>query len=121
MTHFLDGPAKGQHLMLKRAVRFLRVTESRGKWDALDQPADEPRPDERLYAYEIAGEVGMCHIRASGGRSGFYPIAEYRVVPVQPLDPVMRNTNEWAHWCESQSTAMLSRSPNPSTQTTIEP
>jgi hypothetical protein len=48
MITFLDGPAKGQHLLLKRAPRFLRVTmtiPSAGpselqvaKWDALDQP-----------------------------------------------------------------------------------
>jgi len=58
MTTFEDGPAKGQHLSLQRAPKFLRVVEDGGKWDALDQPTDEPRPGETLYAYRISSEVG---------------------------------------------------------------
>ena len=62
MTTFIDGPAKGQHLALKRAPRFLRVVVADGKWDALDQIEDEPRPGELVYAYEVHGPVGSCHI-----------------------------------------------------------
>ena len=61
MTTFVDGPAKGQRLRLKRAARFLRVTEANGEWDALDQLTDHPRTDEKLWAYEITGQPGMMH------------------------------------------------------------
>lgn len=101
MTTFQDGPAKGQRLMLHRAARFLRVTELNGKWDALDQPSDTPRPDEKLYAYEIVGKPGHMHLntgRKPGG--GFYPIAEYRFVPAQPTDAQMRDREQWYRWCD---------------------
>lgn len=101
MTAFEDGPAKGKHLMLKRCARFLRVVEAAdGTFDALDQPDDMPRADEKLYAYEITGEPAMCHINRGGGRGGFYPIAIYRFVKSQPLDPQMRQSAAWREWCE---------------------
>jgi len=99
MTTFQDGPAKGQHLMLRRCARFLRVVEANGKWDALDQLHDEPRPEETLYAYEIVGEPGMMHLNAGRGRGGCYPIATYRLVANQPTDADMRTTEAWHAWC----------------------
>lgn len=102
MTTFQDGPAKGQHLMLKRAARFLRVVESSGKWDALDRLDDEPRPDEKIYAYEIVSKPGMCHINAGKGQGGFYPLATYKFVTNQPTDAEMRAYESWLKWCEQQ-------------------
>lgn len=102
MTTFVDGPAKGQRLRLKRAARFLRVVEANGKWDALDQVTDSPRPEEKLYAYEITGQPGMMHVDAAGGRSGWYPIASYRIGTDQPADAEMRITEGWQQWCESR-------------------
>ena len=102
MTTFEDGPAKGQHLMLKCAARFLRVVEANGTWDALDQPTDTPRPEEKLYAYEIAGQPGMCHLNCGRGRGGWYPIASYRFVKDQPPDAEMRSAEAWSRWCELQ-------------------
>lgn len=103
MTTFEDGPAKGQHLMLRRAARFLRVTEVAGKFDALDQPHDTPLSDEKLYAYEITAKPGMCHIRSGKqGASGFYPIASYRFCSVQPTDKQMRSVMLWSEWCQLQ-------------------
>lgn len=104
MTSFVEGPAKGQHLMLKRAAQFIRVVEEAGKWDALDQPEDTPKPTEKIYAYQVHGEVNTCHIRASGGRGGFYPIANYRVVAEQPDDATMRHDGLWTAWCKEKST-----------------
>ena len=101
MTRFNDGPAKGQNLMLKRAARFLRVVEENGKWDALDQREDTPKPTETIYAYTIVGEPGMSHIHASGGRGGFYTIANYRFVTPQPADSEMRDNNAWRTWCHN--------------------
>ena len=98
MTRFDNGPAKGQTLMLKRAARFLRVTEEAGKFDALDQLCDEPRSTEKLYAYEITKFSGTCHVRMSGGRGGFYAMATYHFVEPQPTDAEMRTETAWDAW-----------------------
>jgi hypothetical protein len=102
MTRFEDGPAKGQTLMLKRSPQFLRVAEAGGKWDALDQFEDTPEPGEKLHAYERHGEAGGCHIRASGGRSGFYTVASYRHCAEQPAQEQMRDQDAWRDWCREQ-------------------
>ena len=104
MTTFEDGPAKGQHLMLQRAPRFLRVVEAHGKWDALDLPTDTPNPEEKLYAYQVGSYLGMCHLNRGRGRGGFYPIASYRYVNAQPADGEMRTSEAWARWCSAQPT-----------------
>lgn len=98
MTIFLDGPAEGQTLLLKRAPRFLRVVKGGGKWDALDQPEDTPTPDEEVYAYQIEGTPGQCHVNARGSH-GFYTLAQYRLVPTQPEDRELRHTMSWRRWC----------------------
>ncbi len=102
MTTFIDGPAKGKYLSLKVARTYLRVTESKGVWDALDLPTDEPRPDEKLYLYRLHENLGMCRINRGGGRGGFYPIASYRFVEPQPDDATMRSTIRWQTWLEMQ-------------------
>ena len=104
MTNFLDGPAKGQVLKLRRCPYFLRVvvkTAADGKqeWDALDQPGDSPDRDERLYAYRCKELRGWIHLntgRRPGG--GFFAIADYELIDPQPSDDVMRLL--WAQWCE---------------------
>lgn len=50
MTTFIDGPAKGQTLMLRRNPVYLIVTEENGKFDALDQLEDAPKPTEKQPA-----------------------------------------------------------------------
>lgn len=102
MTHFLDGPAKGQHLMLRRSPVFLRVVEQGGKWDALDAPEDTLRPGETANVYRRKGEASCCHIRSGKpGASGFYAIAEYEYVANPPHDGVLRDEAEWRLWvCE---------------------
>lgn len=102
MISFKDGPAKGQCLCLKRAPRFLRVVEAGGTWDALDQPEDSPSLDEKLYAYRLSGDLGVCHINRGGGRGGFYKIADYSFIESQPADSEMRHPEKWRAWCESQ-------------------
>jgi hypothetical protein len=71
----------------------------------LDQPEDTPRADETLYAYELTEHQGNCHIRASGGRGGFYPIAHFHLVQPQPSDAEMRSAKSWHTWCEQQAAA----------------
>lgn len=114
MLTFTDGPAAGKTLMLRRAARFLRVTQRRFKlgmtdpqseFDGLDQPEDTPSSDEALYAYHTTKIEGTAHMRFSGkakGASGMYPIAEYRFVDPQPDDATMRDNKKWIAWCERQ-------------------
>ena len=103
MISFIDGPAEGQTLSLKRAPIFLRVVKEdlqSGKWDALDQLDDEPTAGEKIYAY-INNEFkpGWVHLNRGHGRSGFYPIASYKFIDPQPADAEMRTTSAWAAWC----------------------
>lgn len=101
MTKFLDGPAAGQVLMLKRAPLCLRVVRSpSGEWDALDQLEDAPKPREEIFAYVRTAHRGTVHIRsAKRGASGFYELAEYSAFADQPADEVMRETATWRAWC----------------------
>lgn len=105
MTRFLDGPAKGQTLMLKRSPILLRVTWDGKKWDALDMIEDTPHPGEKLFAYYITKKEGACHVSTSdkNGRrgGGFYSCAEYTAVPLrdQPPDAVLRDNDGWRAWC----------------------
>lgn len=103
MTFFQKGPADGQKLLLKRAAKFLRVTEEAGKWDALDQLEDTPRPAEKLHAYQIIGTPGSCHINMGRGRGGFYIVATYQFCEQQPTDEQMRDNKLWREWCFVQT------------------
>lgn len=101
MTRFVDGPAKGKTLMLKRAARFLRVVEENGQFDALDQLHDTPSAGERIYAYEITAMPGHAFVDFGGKAkkaSGCYVIAEYRFVTEQPTDTEMRDGIQWHKW-----------------------
>lgn len=102
MTKFLDGPAKGKTLMLKRAPVFLRVTNIGDRWDALDQLNDSPLPEEVVHAYRAASEVGAVHVNRGGGKGGFYTVADYELCPSQPSQDQMRNLGQWADWCAAQ-------------------
>jgi len=103
VTRFIDGPAKGWTLMLKRAPMMLRVVRrmDNGDIDALDQLTDYPRPDEELSAYVLTGRPVMAFIDGSKCR-GRYPVAEYRLANPQPPDLVMRDEQEWARWATAE-------------------
>lgn len=101
-THFSNGPAQGQNLMLRRAPKFLRVTEKAGKWDALDRLDDSPQPGETLHAYQLVGGAGVCHIKMSGKGSGFYTIATYAVCVEQPPQETMTTRCAWQEWCRAE-------------------
>jgi hypothetical protein len=99
MTSFIDGPAKGKTLMLKRSPKYLRVViDEAGKVDALDQLHDSPGENERVFAYRVHGEIGSVHLNMGRGRGGFYPLAEYRLIPTQPADSVLRKNEAWRAW-----------------------
>jgi hypothetical protein len=97
---FLDGPAAGVVLMLRRAPLYLRaVRDSQdGEWDALDRLGDEATSVERVTVYRRVGKARGCHIRP-GGR---FAMADYRVLTEQPPAEVTRSTNLWRAWCWAQ-------------------
>jgi len=103
-TKFLDGPAAGQVLMIRRAPMFLRVVFNHGtkQWDALDQLADKPHPSETVYAYQLVENRGVIHICSRGkrGASGYFAMADYAVVGLQPDRETMRLNTKWQAWCE---------------------
>jgi hypothetical protein len=79
MTTFLDGPAKGQCLSLRRSPELLRVVELNGKWDALDQPEDEPKPGEKVHIYRLVEHLGSAMLCRRGGGGGLCQIAKYKL------------------------------------------
>lgn len=101
MTQFIDGPAEGQALHLKRSPTFLRVTKDRvsGSWDALDILEDTPTDEEDVYVYQLNSEPGICHTYSrKPGASGWCMIAEYKLCVEQPIYD--RDKREHAHWVE---------------------
>jgi hypothetical protein len=105
MTRFLDGPAAGVNLMLRRSPLFLRVTDDGQDLDALDQIDDTPRPNERLYAYVMQQYLGAMHLLVRGKdaakRGGFFTRADYRYLEMQPDDADMRSNSRWHDWTEA--------------------
>jgi hypothetical protein len=114
VIRFLDGPAAGVSLMLRRAPVVLRVVSRppRGKddtvahglaWDALDQLDDLPEPRETVHVYRRQRDPTWFHlcIRGKGKRAaGFYAVADYRLYWRQPDGTITRDTAAWRAWCE---------------------
>lgn len=102
MTKFLDGPAAGQVLSIRRAPVLLRVVQNRisKKWDALDQPDDEAKSTEDVYLYICQGKPLMMHIsmRPRSG-SGWHAMAEYRILADQPAEAILRDNKRYGEWC----------------------
>lgn len=103
MTRFLDGPAMGTTLFLRRAPHYLRVVQgpdgptAPGTVDALDQLDDTPSASERITAYEMVGEPGYMHVRMRKG-GGVYRGGTYRMVAEQPDDATLRDAGLWRAW-----------------------
>lgn len=104
MTRFLDGPAAGVTLMLKRAPRLLRVVRAAGgEWDALDQFEDTPGSEEAITVYRMVSGPTWMHVnrgRKSGG-SGVFRGGEYRVLTEQPADDILRDRLKWQTWAQA--------------------
>lgn len=106
MIRFLDGPAIGQTLLVRRAPIYLRVTHNVG-WDALDQLKDAPEPQEQVYAYRRAGPKHSLHLLCARGRnganaSGWYESADYRFIDPQPPEEILRDNPRWREWAERE-------------------
>ncbi len=124
MVNFLDGPAQGVQLELKRAPTFLRAVVAvappgeRTKaavpvWDALDQLDDSPRDGEVCHAYRKVADDGWMHIdyRDEKGRRRGVTLrnATYALVEHQPDQDVMRDNEKWREWCFQEKTRELQR------------
>jgi hypothetical protein len=106
MTTFTNGPADGQILMISRAPHFLRVVESAGEFDALDQLDDKPTPEEAIHVYEIVGQPGMAFVDGTDPKTGKrfgrrVCIATYNYVG-EVSDARIRETEDWKAWCEGR-------------------
>lgn len=106
MIRFLDGPAEGRDLMLRRAPHFLRVTTARRrgevKVDALDQPDDEPTATETVHVYVVDPSTRsgyfLCGTRPRSA-SGRYASADYRHLPVDAdVQQRIRDRDAWRRW-----------------------
>lgn len=110
MVRFLDGPADGQALDLRRAPVVLRVVRDRrtGAWDALDQLTDQPKPTEEIFVYRLAEEPTYMHLKcARRSQSGFRCMANYRHWPQQPADDQLRTDSAFNRWCLDNRAALM--------------
>jgi hypothetical protein len=105
MTTFIDGPAQGEVLRLKRAPLFLRVVQNGCAFDGLDQIEDEPAATEIIYVYQLC-ERPAGHVTTTGGT---YPIARYRYFDPQPADSLVRENHSWKGWTQRTWDALKQR------------
>lgn len=118
MTKFLDGPAAGKVLALRRAPFFLRVVVSitHGEIDALDQLTDQARPSESIYVYRQTKNSGGAFICSRGSKakraaSGYFPLVEYSLHSEQPTDEVLRDNTKWQEWALGQQSDVVTSAP----------
>lgn len=108
MSKFLDGPAEGVVLELRRAPFMLRAVRKGDKWDALDQAGDEANPDEEIFVYRLTAEATRVHLCRSPRRlSGWIALGEYRLLPEQPEDKHVRTTKAWQDWCDANKVHLI--------------
>ncbi len=105
MMKFIDGPAAGVVLGIRRAPVLLRVVRfgDGDLWDALDQVDDVPRERESIYVYVVVNKPEMVHLNMGRKKgSGYYPMGQYRLVSEQPSDAILRSRAAWAAWCQER-------------------
>lgn len=104
MIRFLDGPAEGTVLELRRAPVLLRVAIEGDTVDALDQLSDTPKEGEILYVYRLEGKAGSYHLLVRGPkareRRGWWATGDYVHLPMddQPDQETLRDTKRWQQW-----------------------
>lgn len=101
MFSFVNGPAHGVTLNLRRAPKLLRVVDNGQDFDALDQLDDEPRDDEIVHVYHRIGEKpfqGIMCMRGHGCQVFVGPV-RYRYFERQPDAGITRDTGAWRNWC----------------------
>lgn len=102
MTMFTDGPARDSVLSLQRSPVFLRVVVAPdGEVDALDLLDDMPKTEEKVFAYRRQGALTLAFVDGSKFR-GRVSMANYRLVPEQPDERILRDQLLWREWCHGQ-------------------
>lgn len=101
MIKFIDGPARGIELNLRRAPKYLRVViDDSGIVDALDQKQDVAKPNEKIFAYVMTLQ-GATRFRCGTKRGCIVEVdAQYRYCNKQPSDKIARNLKSWEIWVE---------------------
>jgi hypothetical protein len=102
-TFFVDGPAAGKRLDLRRAPLYLRVViDADGGVDALDLLDDTPDPGEAIYVYRMSANLGsgIACTRGKGCRP--FNMSEYKLHGQQPPDDVARDFEKWRGWTAAQ-------------------
>jgi hypothetical protein len=105
---FLDGPAQGVVLDLRRAPFMLRVVKNHktGEWDALDQPDDVVKPTEQVFVYRST--AAPSHIKCQKrSESGFYESTSYQLLAEQPKEETIRTNQGWRAWCDANREALV--------------
>lgn len=104
MITFLDGPAAGRTLAVRRAKFFLRVTFDGKKWDCLNEMWDEAAAAEKLFVYILTEKPTAVHIKGrTRADSGWYAMARYRFLARQPADADIRANANWRRWCFAEA------------------
>jgi hypothetical protein len=105
----VDGPCKGAYLV-RRAPAFLRAVKTEHLFseieaDVLDQLADTPAADEKVFVYQRDGQAGAMHLlaRGKGGKNitGWYQTGRYHHLPDVDGEQV-RDNARWLEWSERQ-------------------
>lgn len=109
MSSFLNGPAAGRTLSIRRAPYLLRVVIDRttGAVDALDQLDDDPSDTEDVYVYRLAAPPQQAHVCYGGRqrhRSGWFEFGIYQHVP-EADGAALRETAAWRAWAAEQHAA----------------
>lgn len=103
MIKFVDGPAAGQTLMVRRAPLFLRaVISEASEWDALDQLTDLPTPVETCHVYVRVREPGRVHLHGPK-IGGWYATGSYRYYEPQPAQAILRRRETWEQWATKEA------------------
>lgn len=112
MMRFLDGPAAGVTLAIRRAPCMLRLVQTpEGDWDALDQLDDVAHPTEKIVVYRWRAKPSAVHLNCGRGKNrsagGFYPFGDYVFMPDQPGDAITRDNAAWEAWCVENKDRLL--------------
>jgi hypothetical protein len=110
MIRFIDGPAAGVKLTLRRTPILLRVVFNGSTWDALDQLDDTPAADETVHVYRVASVPSTYHIdytdRATGRRRGEWRTTADYAFYATPPDDAVRATEAWRAWTMAREAAV---------------
>jgi hypothetical protein len=103
MSRFMDGPAAGATLCLRRAPYFLRVViDADGPIDALDLLDDATRPGETPYCYRLTDQPTHAIYCSRGKGCRAEAIGTYLLHDPQPPEHTMRDNTAWQTWTKGE-------------------